>query len=69
MAFSDHYEFNSSVLEGVMREAEKTGAEYVVVTSKDWVKIRPFMSDNKKVIESWYEHQIENEGEFIKCCM
>jgi hypothetical protein len=42
--------------------------EYIVVTSKDWVKIKPFIDNDKIFVEAWYDHKIDNEEEFINCC-
>lgn len=67
MAFSDHRKFDRALLKNVLKEFSKSGAEYLIVTSKDWVKIHPYMNDNNKVVEAWYEHKIENEEDFIKC--
>ncbi|MCX6113468.1 MAG: tetraacyldisaccharide 4'-kinase [Proteobacteria bacterium] len=68
MAFSDHYSFNRKVLNIILREADRSDAEYIVVTSKDWVKMKPFVDNEKRFIETWYDHKIENEEEFINCC-
>ena len=69
MSFSDHYKFNQSVFNEVVQAASRVGAEYIIVTSKDWGKIKPFIGEHHNIIEAWYEHQINNEGEFLKCCM
>lgn len=67
MTFSDHRKFNDALVNNVFKEFSKSGAEYLILTSKDWVKIQPYISDKSKVIEAWYEHKVENEEDFIKC--
>ena len=68
MAFSDHHGFNKKIVDMVLKEAKSNEAEFIVVTSKDWVKIKPFVDNDKIFIETWYDHNIENEEEFINCC-
>ena len=67
MTFSDHRKFNDALVNNVLKEFSRSGAEYLILTSKDWVKIQPYISDKSKIIEAWYEHKVENEEDFIKC--
>ncbi|MEI6092199.1 MAG: tetraacyldisaccharide 4'-kinase [bacterium] len=67
ISLSDHYRFNSKLLSDILQEASQNGAESLIVTSKDLVKIRPYLDDTSKIVEAWYEHKIEDEEGFIKC--
>ena len=39
--FNDHWWYGTDDLEGLVREAEQAGADLMVTTEKDWVKIAP----------------------------
>lgn len=39
--FGDHHSYTADDLERLSREAERAGAEVLVTTEKDWVKIKP----------------------------
>jgi len=71
MAFRDHYAYDLKTVKMIIDNAKNLGVKYVALTSKDWVKIKPILSDELKVgiefIECSYEHTLENEEEFLNC--
>ena len=40
--FRDHHRFKREEIEDLILKAEKVGADYILTTEKDWVKIAPF---------------------------
>ena len=42
-AFADHHEYTGQDLDSVHREARSVGAEILVTTEKDWVKVDPLL--------------------------
>jgi tetraacyldisaccharide 4'-kinase len=78
MAFRDHYAYDKKTVKMILNSAKSFGAEYLAVTSKDWVKIKPIIENmleqNKnnikdQFVECSYDHNIEDEKEFLSCCI
>lgn len=58
--FRDHYEYRSEDMLRIKREAEKTGAEWIVTTEKDIIKTRDIdLPENILIIE--IEFSVEEE--------
>ena len=43
--FRDHYRFKRGDIHALIQMKEKQGAEYVITTEKDWVRVSPFAAD------------------------
>lgn len=41
-SFRDHYRFKREEIEDLILKAEKAGADYILTTEKDWMRIAPF---------------------------
>ena len=46
LAFDDHHEFRPADVDRIRAAAQAAGAEAVLTTSKDWVKLRPLWVDS-----------------------
>jgi tetraacyldisaccharide 4'-kinase len=85
MAFRDHYAYDEKTVKMIIDNAKSVGAKYVLLTSKDWVKVKPILGGEAfsqsfnpaenmldgavQFVESYYEHDLEKEEEFLTCCI
>lgn len=70
LAYSDHYLFREDDISYIMKIFRGSSAELLVYTSKDAVKVRSMLEQEKiRACEVWYEHQIHNSEEFLKLCI
>ena len=49
-AFRDHYRYSQGDIEGIRREAEKKGADWIVTTEKDIMRLRHFVLPENLVL-------------------
>jgi tetraacyldisaccharide 4'-kinase len=57
LEFNDHYEYTKEDLLGIFADAKKLGAEIIVTTEKDLVKLTPFLKDVEAEIPLCYARQ------------
>jgi tetraacyldisaccharide 4'-kinase len=69
MEYSDHRKFSSKDMKDIYDFKDKTGAEYIALTKKDWAKLEKLMPNHDDVVLCWYEHSIDDEEDFLKCCI
>ena len=60
-ALTDHASYSASLVAGIAREAERRGAEAVVTTSKDWVKVRRFTGSLSDAGPDWVVPRVDIE--------
>jgi tetraacyldisaccharide 4'-kinase len=60
-ALADHASYSAALVASVAREAERRGAESIVTTSKDWVKIRRFVGSLPDAGPEWVVPRVEIE--------
>lgn len=65
-SFKDHYKYSEKDARDIVRLKDKINAEYVVCTSKDFVKLSKFIK-NSFLIETCYQHDLDDKEGFIKC--
>jgi len=68
-AYADHYSFGKKDVDHIIKVKESAGAEYIVVTSKDIPKLKEFFKGRNDIIEAWYEHKIDDQEGFLRCCI
>lgn len=69
MGYSDHRAFGPNDVRDICDFKNKVAAEYIALTKKDWAKLEKLMPDHNDVVLCWYEHIIDNEEEFVRCCI
>ena len=45
-SFPDHHHFHYDEIKSLIREKEKTGADFLITTEKDWIKVSSLLSGN-----------------------
>lgn len=59
--YPDHYQYKRQDLIAIVEMAQEGGAEWIVTTEKDWVKIESLVKDDPAGLENLYWLQIEAE--------
>jgi tetraacyldisaccharide 4'-kinase len=65
-SFKDHYKYSQKDAMDIVRLKDKLNAEYLVCTSKDFVKLSKFIK-NSFLIETCYQHDLDDKEGFFKC--
>ncbi len=47
-SYPDHYQYKANDISGLLAAAEEKKADFIITTSKDWVKIEPLIFDTDK---------------------
>ncbi|HVT88900.1 MAG TPA: tetraacyldisaccharide 4'-kinase [Tepidisphaeraceae bacterium] len=63
--FSDHHLYNHQDLANLLNRAQSTGAEFIVTTEKDWVKIQPLGDDEIWRVELRIEFVGDDEARLL----
>ena len=69
MGYSDHRAFSPNDVTDIYDFKNTVAAQYIALTKKDWAKLEKLIPDHNDVVLCWYEHIIDNEEEFIRCCI
>ncbi len=69
MGYSDHRAFGISDVKDIYDLKQKVAAQYIALTKKDWAKLEKLIPNHNDVAVCWYEHVINSEEEFIRCCI
>lgn len=57
----DHARYTASLVAGVVRDAQQRGAEAIVTTAKDWVKVRRFAPSLADTVPDWVVPRVDIE--------
>jgi tetraacyldisaccharide 4'-kinase len=69
MGYSDHRAFSTNDVKDIYDFKNSVAAQYIALTKKDWAKLERLVPDHNDIVLCWYEHVIDNEEDFIKCCI
>ena len=67
--YSDHREFGPKEIEQMYSFKKETRADLIALTKKDWAKVEKLVNNSDDVIVCWYEHVIDDEEGFVRCCI
>lgn len=70
IAHRDHHNFAKDDIDYIVKLFKSTGADFVVYTSKDAVKVKELLKQKGvPAVEVWYDHEIDRPEEFVKLCI